>query len=236
MIEYPEKEKYTLEDLQRLMTLLRSPGGCAWDREQTHESIRRNLIEEAYEAAGAIDEGDRDHLLEELGDVLLQVVFHSELEREQGSFDLSDVADGTCRKLLRRHPHVFGAESASTGDGALDLWEAAKRRERKDQTLTGSMEAVTESLPALWRAEKLQKKAEKAGLPAMSGAEVASVLRAAADRAEAGEADGDGIGALLFASVSAARNCGTDPEAALHTACEDFIARCRDREENGEMR
>ena len=236
MIEYPKKEKYTLEDLQRLMTLLRSPGGCAWDREQTHESIRRNLIEEAYEAAGAIDEGDRDHLLEELGDVLLQVVFHAELEREQGGFDLSDVADGTCKKLLRRHPHVFGAERAENGDGALDLWEAAKRRERKDQTLAGSMEAVTESLPALWRAEKLQKKAEKAGLPAMSGPEIAACLRAAADRAEAGEPDGGGIGRLLFAAVAAARKTGTDPETALHAACEDYIARCRAREENGETK
>ncbi len=236
MIEYPKKEKYTLEDLLQLMTLLRSPDGCAWDREQTHESIRRNLIEEAYEAAGAIDEGDREHLLEELGDLLLQVVFHAELEREKGGFDLSDVADGTCKKLLRRHPHVFGAENASTGDGALDLWEAAKRRERKDQTLTGSMEAVTESLPALWRAEKLQKKAEKAGLAPMSGPEIASALRAAADKAERGCLDGDGVGSLLFAAVAAARKSGIDPEAALHAACEAYIATCRDQEQNGETR
>ena len=108
MIDFEKKSSYGVEDLREIVRILRAPGGCPWDREQDHHSIRRNLLEEAYEAAEAIDEGNPEHLQEELGDVLLQVVFHARMEEEQGGFDLDDVADGICKKLIYRHPHVFG--------------------------------------------------------------------------------------------------------------------------------
>ena len=126
MVDFTQKAQYTVEDLRRIVALLRAPGGCPWDGAQTHESIRRNFIEEAYEVAEAIDEQSPAHLKEELGDVLLQVVFHASLEEDAGRFDLDDVADGICKKLIFRHPHVFG----DGGEGTAESWEALKRREK----------------------------------------------------------------------------------------------------------
>lgn len=126
---------------------------------QTHQSIRRNFLEEAYEVAEAIDEGDLDHLKEELGDVLLQVVFHSSIEEDAGRFDLDDVADGVCRKLIYRHPHVFGDVSVQSTDEILSNWEELKKKEKGQATQADAVDAVARTLPALWRAEKVQKKA-----------------------------------------------------------------------------
>ena len=145
------------------MELLRSPEGCPWDRAQTHRSIRDNMLEEAYEAADAIDRGDMDNLKEELGDVLFQTVFHSALAQEAGAFTFDDVVDGVCKKLVFRHPHVFGTEDAADGSQALLVWDARKREEKGQRTAADTLDSVARALPALTRASKLQSKAAKAG-------------------------------------------------------------------------
>ncbi|MBO6055351.1 MAG: MazG family protein, partial [Oscillospiraceae bacterium] len=164
MVSYPEKEHYDYNDLVAIMRILRAPGGCVWDREQTHESIRRDFLEEVYEVCEAIDENSPEHLCEELGDALLQVVFHADIAEEEGWFNQLDVCDGICRKLIYRHPHVFGDVSVSSSAEVLDNWDALKRKEKEQQTQTDALRAVAKTLPALWRAEKLQHKAAKAGV------------------------------------------------------------------------
>ncbi|MEM5781292.1 MAG: MazG family protein, partial [Lawsonibacter sp.] len=163
MINFECTRSYGVKDLEEIVRILRAPGGCPWDAEQTHESIRRNFIEEAYEAVEAIDEKSPAHLREELGDVLLQVVLHAQMEAEIGAFDLDGVADGICKKLIFRHPHVFGDVTVSGSGEVLSNWEDLKREEKGQSTHTDALEAVARSLPALWRAEKVQKKAKKAG-------------------------------------------------------------------------
>lgn len=233
MIDFTRKERYGFDDLVELIRLLRAPDGCPWDREQTHASIRRNFLEETYEVLEAIDEDDPAHLCEELGDVLMQVVFHGEMEREAGRFTLDDVCDGVCRKLILRHPHVFGAVEVSGSEQVLENWEAIKRREKKQETWADTLRAVSRTLPATWRAEKLQKKAGKAGLrpdgPAGAAAnlsEKAGALREAVERgAGADEALGEALGEALFAAVGVAAALKADPEEALQSASERFIRR-----------
>lgn len=235
MVDFTQKAQYTVEDLRRIVALLRAPGGCPWDGAQTHESIRRNFIEEAYEVAEAIDEQSPAHLKEELGDVLLQVVFHASLEEDAGRFDLDDVADGICKKLIFRHPHVFGTAAADTSEEVLVNWEALKRQEKGQQTTADAMDAVARSLPALWRADKLQSKAARAGFEFadVSGAldkldEETRELREAVER---GTNFSEELGDVLFAAVKAGRFLNVDPEDALNATCEKFIARFRRVEE-----
>lgn len=224
MIHFEEKQTYTTDDLRRIVALLRAPGGCPWDAAQTHESIRRNFIEEAYEVAEAIDEKDPAHLKEELGDVLLQVVFHASIEEDAGRFTLDDVADGICKKMIHRHPHVFAGAQADP-----DSWEALKRQEKGQATYTDTLRAVAKSLPGLWRAEKLQSKAEKAGFewPNAQAAldklaeELGELQTAVAEESNIEEELGD----LLFAAVKVARFFHIDPETALAGTCEKFIRR-----------
>lgn len=209
------------------MALLRSDGGCPWDREQTHQSVRMNLLEEAYEAAEAIDLSDDVLLREELGDVLLQVIFHAQIALERGVFDIEGVADGVCKKLVERHPHVFSGLEVDGAGQVLVNWDEIKRRSKKIESHTGAMRAVAASLPALMRAEKIQKKAKKAGFdwPDVSGAmdklreEIGELESAGPDSAE------EELGDLLFAAVNAARFYGVDPELALTRASEKFIGR-----------
>ena len=236
MINYPEKAVYTYDDLVDILRILRAPGGCPWDREQTHESNRRNFLEEAYEAAEAIDRADPVLLKEELGDLLLQVVFHADIERQAGDFTMDDVADGEVRKMLFRHPHVFGGqETVQDADTVLEGWEAIKRREKGQQTTAQALDAVARSLPGLWRAEKLQSKAARDGFdwPDVSGAldkldeEVSELHRAAAGDGDVTEELGD----VLFAAVKVGRFAGVDPEVAIHGTCEKFIRRYRAVEE-----
>ena len=163
MVDFECMDSYGMEDLERIVALLRAPGGCPWDREQTHESIRRNMLEEAYEAAEAIDKKNPEHLKEELGDVLLQVVFHAQMAKEEGLFTFQDVVDGVAKKMVFRHPHVFGTVQAEDSDQALETWDAQKRQEKHQRTAGDTLDAVARSLPALIRAEKLQDKARKAG-------------------------------------------------------------------------
>lgn len=229
MIDFQCKASYNVGDLAQIVAILRAPGGCPWDREQTHASIRPNMLEEAYEVCEAIDQNDPDHLKEELGDVLLQVALHAQMERETGSFTLDDVADGICKKLIFRHPHVFGDVHAENADQALDAWDAMKRVEKSQTTYTDTLRAVARALPALWRAEKVQKKAKKAGFdwPDAQGAvdklsEEIGELRAAM----AGQGDvTEELGDLLFACVNVARFLAVDPEQALTQATDKFTDR-----------
>ena len=229
MIDFEYKSNYDVEDLRRIVAVLRGEGGCPWDREQTHESIRREFIEEVYEVVEAIDEGSPEHLREELGDVLLQVVFHASIEKDAGRFDLDDVADGICKKLILRHPHVFGGVTVSGSEEVLQNWDKIKRVEKHQATVTSSLESVAKSLPALWRAEKIRKKAAKAGFDWVSaeGAldkidEEAGELREAF---ASGGDTGEELGDLLFSCVNAARFLKKDPEEVLRAASHKFIAR-----------
>ena len=231
MVDFQYKDSYGVKDLEEIVRILRAPGGCPWDAEQTHQSIRRNFLEEAYEAMEAIDEGSPEHLEEELGDVLLQVVMHARMEQEAGRFDLDGVADGICKKLIYRHPHVFGDVAVSGTGEVLSNWEALKRKEKGQATNTDALEAVARALPALWRAEKVQKKARKAGFdwPDVSGAldklseELEELKTAAAEGTNVAEELGD----LLFSAVNAARFLKVDPEDALNGATDKFIGRFR---------
>ena len=225
------KEKYTVEDLRAIMTILRRPDGCPWDREQTHESIRRDLIEETYEVIEAINKGSAEMLAEELGDLLMQVVFHAEIEREKGVFDFDDVADGICKKLILRHPHVFGEVTVSGTDEVLKNWDAIKMATKRQKTATEAIESIPRELPALMRAEKVQKKAAKVGFdwPDVSGAfqkiceETAEVKTALADKDPA--ACKEELGDLLFAVVNVCRFAGVDAEEALTAATDKFSSR-----------
>ena len=225
MVNFEPKPTYNVEDLRQIVALLRAPGGCPWDGAQTHESLRRNFIEEAYEVAEAIDEASPAHLKEELGDGLLQVLFHASIEEDAGRFNLDEVADGICKKLIFRHPHVFG----QGGEGTPDSWEALKRQEKGQTTETETLQAVAKSLPGLWRAEKIQTKAARAGFewPNAQAAldklaeELAELQQAVAEDSNIEEELGD----LLFAAVKVARFFHIDAEEALAGTCEKFIRR-----------
>jgi len=226
VLDFLCKESYDLRDFVALVSYLRSPNGCPWDQVQTHESIRRNFLEETYEACEAIDAGDLVHMREELGDVLMQVLFHTDIEREAGHFDIDDVADAACKKLVYRHPHVFRRDEPDAPD-----WDTMKQRERAQTTTAEAMDSVARSLPALWRCDKIQAKAAKTGFewPDVHAAldkvdEETRELRAAVASGDT-EAIGDELGDLLFAAVKIARFAGIDPEQAAHAACEKFIRR-----------
>lgn len=250
MVDYRQKERYDLNDLREIIHILRHEGGCPWDQEQTHESIRRDLIEETCELAEAIDQKSLPGMEEELGDVLMQVIFHADIEADEGHFDLDDVADHIAKKMIFRHPHVFGETQVSGTGEVLQNWDALKRQEKHQDTYTDTLNAVARTLPALWRAEKVQKKAAKAGFqwpgtadavqkvteeagfqwPGIADAvkkvteEAEEVRRAVADD-EGRERLAEELGDLLFAAVNAARLAGEDPEALLHAATEKFIRR-----------
>jgi len=235
MVDFENKPKYDVYDLKKLMSLLRGPDGCPWDLEQTHESIRRNLLEEAYEAAEAISTGNTEDLIEELGDVLMQVVFHADIAQADGRFDLDDIADATCRKLIRRHPHVFGGAHAKDGSESLVFWEDIKREEKQYSSISDAMRSVASNLPALWRAEKIQKKAAKAGFDWPNYCGALSSLRSETDELEdAIKSDGsieEELGDLIFSAVNVARFFGIDPEEALGLASEKFLSRFSKLEE-----
>ena len=163
-MDFQYKEAYNITDLIGIMRILRSPDGCPWDKVQTHESIRQNFIEETYEAVEAIDKGDSPLLREELGDVLMQVIFHSLMEEEEGRFNFDDVCDDVCKKLIIRHPHVFGNVEADTPDEVLRNWDAIKMQTKSQQSFADSVDDVARSLPALMRAQKVQKRSAKSGM------------------------------------------------------------------------
>ena len=228
MLNFEGRDYYTLADFVRLISLLRSEDGCPWDRVQTHESIRRNFLEEVYEACEAMDEGDLPHMREELGDVLMQVLFHTDIEREAGHFDIDDVADAACKKLIDRHPHVFGTPEQRNQP---QDWEAEKRRERGQITTAQAMDGVSRALPALWRSDKVQRKAAAVGYEwpntQMAFEKLPEELEEVREAIALGDADKmeDELGDLLFATVKLARFLNIDPEKALHRSCDKFIRR-----------
>ena len=235
MINWSAKSSYTCKDLEEIVRILRHPGGCPWDQEQTHQSIRRNFLEESYEVAEAIDRDDGDALKEELGDVLLQVYFHTSIEEDAGRFTLDDVADGVCKKLIYRHPHVFGDVTVDSTDQVLSNWEELKKKEKHQATQADAVDAVARTLPALWRAEKMKKKAAKAGFDWRDVSGALDKLSEELDELKAAALSGDGdpveeLGDLLFSAVCVARFLDTDPEDALHAACDKFSARFRKME------
>ena len=229
MVEFTRKETYDFQDLVQIISLLRGPGGCPWDREQTHESIRRNFIEEAYEAVEAIDEQDADHLEEELGDVLLQILLHAEMEREKGNFDINGVANRLSQKMILRHPHVFGEVKVSGSEEVLTNWDAIKRVEKDQKTVTDSLNSVARSLPSLWRAEKVQKKAAKAGFdwPDVTGAldKLEEEIRELREAVAEGKGIEGELGDVLFSAVNVSRFLKIDPEEALTGSTDKFIRR-----------
>ena len=229
MIESPDAGQQ-LARLRAIMHRLRAPGGCPWDAEQTHESIVPNLIEEAYETVDTIQRGDHEHLKEELGDLLLQVVFHSEIAEGAGRFTLDDVARGISEKLVRRHPHVFGESDVATTDGVLEQWDAIKRAEKGDEEKP-YLHGVGKGLPGLIRASKLQKKAAKVGFdwPVETGV-IAKIREELLELQEAVDnqdlaAVAEEMGDLLFSVVNLARFRKIDPEILIAAANTKFETR-----------
>lgn len=235
MVNFERKETYSLQDLIEILRILRAPGGCPWDRAQTHLSDRRNFLEEAYEAAEAFDRDDPALMCEELGDMLMQVLFNIHIEEDAGRFTTDDVTDHICKKLIFRHPHVFGTAAADTSEEVLVNWEALKRQEKGQQTTADAMDAVARSLPVLWRADKLQSKAARAGFEFadISGAldKLDEEMRELREAVERGTNFSEELGDVLFAAVKAGRFLNVDPEDALNATCEKFIARFRRVEE-----
>lgn len=228
-----QKGSYDFSDLCDIMRILRSEGGCPWDREQDHKSIRNNFIEETYEVIEAIDTGDMKLLREELGDVLLQVVFHARMEEEAGTFDISDVANDICVKLISRHPHIFADVKADTSEAVLSNWEKIKKEEKSRRTVTDTLRSVPFMLPALMRAQKVGKSAAKVGFDFPDAAQaMKKVYEEAAETEQVmsgstpdAERLFEEIGDLLFAAVNVARLCGVDSESALSSAADKFISR-----------
>ncbi len=230
-IHYPKKESYDVEDLRRIVEHLRSEDGCPWDREQTHTSIRQDLLEETYEAAEAIDLGDRDLLKEELGDVLLQVMLHSRMEEEVDSFSFDDVCDGICRKLLIRHPHVFADVTADTTEEVLTNWEKIKQESKGQTTQAEAVKSVPKTFPALMRAQKVQKRAGKAGFDYPDTVWAMDDVEDSLDQLQDAMEDNDSdacekeLGNALFSLVNVARKLGLNGEQALTKATERYICR-----------
>ena len=231
MVEYQQKEFYRIGDLVDIVRLLRGEGGCPWDREQTHKSIKSDLIEETCEVIEAIDLEDKALLREELGDVLLQVVFHCRIEEETESFNFDDVCDEICKKLIIRHPHVFGDVTANTTDQVLKNWDAIKMETKGQETYTDTLTSVAKSLPALMRAQKVGKRAMRAGMDFRCAEDAVACISNEKAELDAAIANGDKanieeeIGDLLFSCVNAARHLGVDAEQALKDATEKFIKR-----------
>lgn len=236
MVSFTRKDCYRIEDLMEILRLLRGEGGCPWDREQTHQSIRMEFIEETYEAVEAIDTNDIPLMREELGDVLLQVAFHCQIEREQGSFTFDDVCDEVCKKLIERHPHVFGELNLSDTEAVLKNWDKIKQ-EKKQQSNTDTLTAVSKALPALMRAQKVGKRAMRAGMDFDNAQDAfACVSQETAELQEAMQSGTqeqveEELGDLLFSCVNTARHLHVDAEEALTRATEKFIRRFQKTEE-----
>ncbi len=234
----PTAEQSPIARLREIMHILRAPGGCPWDAEQSHESLVKHLLEEAYEVAEAIRGGDRDEIVDELGDLLLQPVFHAEIANETGAFDFDDIASAICEKLIRRHPHVFGDSDADNPEAVLRQWEEIKSQEKTGANRVESstqqsylVEKVNEGLPALMVADKLQSKVAKVGFDWPDNGPVTDKIKEETEEViealESGdeEAIREEIGDLLFAVVNIARRTGHDAEILLMEANRKFLKR-----------
>lgn len=237
-----KKDKYDVYDMVDIVKILRSENGCPWDKVQTHSTIKKDMIEEAYEVAEAIDMQSPEMMREELGDVMLQVVFHSVIEEEKGNFVLDDVADELCKKLIVRHPHVFGDVQADTVDKVLTNWDAIKKETKGQQTFTDTLESVPKNFPALMRAQKLTKRASRAGVDFQKGddgfeGDIYELIKTAIEDIKISEREGrkpaGEIGDLLMLTAALARRLDVDAEEALADTCNEFTARFRQLESRG---
>ena len=226
-----EKTRFTTEDLQEIIVRLRAPDGCPWDKVQTNESIKMSAVEEAYELVDAIDTGDDEKIMEETGDILLQAVFHAVMKAETGAFDLTDVLTGLCVKLITRHTHVFGGDKAENESGALSVWEKNKMTEKHQETFADSVNDVPKCFPAAMRAQKIGKRAAKAGMDFASAKDAANRLNEelaeffeAYKRGDKAETEKE-LGDVLFAAVNVGRKAGCDCEKALKESAERFAKR-----------
>lgn len=222
---------YTFDDLCQIMELLRGEGGCPWDREQNHKSIRKNLIEETYEVVEAIDNEDNILMREELGDFILQAVFHAQIAKEENAFDIGDVCNDICSKLIIRHPHIFASTVASTSAEVLNNWDAIKTVTKAQKSVTEKLHSIPPSLPALMRAYKAGEKAAKVNFDFVSDKQALEKLEEEIN--EFSEAAGNGnfkemqdeLGDILFSAVNVARRYGIEPEEALNASTSKFIKR-----------
>ena len=223
--------RHSVEGLMQLMRRLRAPGGCPWDGEQTHESLKKTLLEESWEVIDAIDRKDADDLCEELGDLLMQIAFHVVIEEEHASFTLRDVATGITNKMIFRHPHVFGTTHVENSDEVLVNWEKLKKQEKHQSSVASAMDAVPKSFPSLLRAYKIQKKAADVGFDWSSAEEALPKVHEEADevldalRGNDPDHIADEVGDLFFAAVNVARLKKVDPDLALTAATDKFEKR-----------
>lgn len=232
---FEARTRYGYYDLVTVMQRLRAPGGCPWDREQTHESLKGDLIEECYELNDAIDEQDDAHIIEELGDVLMDIVFHATIADEQGRFNQNDVADGIVKKMIYRHPHVFGTEKAESSEDVLKRWDELKQKEKNQKTQKEVLCAVPKRFPALMRSSKVQKRARKVGFDWSDAFEALPKVYEELDELKAAMRGSGSVpeeaGDLLFALVNVVRLLGFDSEQLLHDATDKFITRFGKMEE-----
>ena len=226
-----EKTRFSIADLQEIIACLRAPNGCPWDRVQTNESIKMSAVEEAYELVDAIDLEDDEKILEETGDILLQAVFHAVIKAETGAFNLTDVLTGLCQKLITRHTHVFGQDTATEEEGALSVWEKNKKEEKHHVTYADSVNDVPKCFPAAMRAQKIGKRASKAGMDFASVADATAKLNEEiaefTDAYQSGDAEKTEreLGDVLFSIVNIGRKAGCDCEKALKESAERFAKR-----------
>ena len=219
-MDFQIKERYDINDLLKIIEMLRDPvNGCPWDKVQTHKTIRKNFIEETYEVIEAIDNDDKELMKEELGDVLMQVLLHSQFEAEENVFSFADVVDGTAQKLVLRHPHIFAGFDNKTVDGVLQKWEEIKQQEKGQKTVTETLDAIPKSFPALMYAQKLQKRAIAGGLVKYTVQDTVAAIRAQLDEIEAKAAAGEDVsglsGRLLFDTVALTAATKNDAEEVL---------------------
>lgn len=220
------EKKYTFQDLLDIVKKLRGEGGCPWDMEQTHQSIKQSIIEEGYELIETLDNEDWENVADESGDLLLQVVFHAQIGKENGEYSIDDVINAICRKLIHRHPHVFGDVKVKDADEVLANWNQIKRDDRGQKSVAQDMEGVSKYLPSLMRAQKIQSKAEKGGYvfsePVFAAESIANLLNVMLGNTEPEIAE-KYIGKVLFETVSIAKKMGIDAETALNRQIETFV-------------
>lgn len=240
--DFEYKDRYTFEDLVVIMKMLRAEDGCPWDAAQTHESIKNNFIEETYEVIEAINKKDSALLCEELGDVLLQVVFHAQMESEKNVFDIGDVSDGICKKLIQRHPHVFGDVNVGGVDDVLTNWENIKNKTKNRKTVSESMASVPRELPALMRSAKVQSKAKKVGFDWEEIEPVYEKMYEEIDELKQAVKEQDKahiqeeLGDVLFVAVNLSRFIDCDAEECLNMSTDKFIDRFKQVEKFANQR
>jgi tetrapyrrole methylase family protein/MazG family protein len=234
------KEKYDFNDLLEIMARLRAENGCPWDREQTHESLRIYMLEETYEVLEALESGDKGKFCNELGDLLLQIVFHAQIAKETGDFDIGDVTAEVCKKLISRHPHIFGSVKADTAEKVVENWEAIKKKEKQIKSQTGVLRDVPPILPALMRSYKVQQKAAQVGF---DWDDIEDVFRKVEEeirelrdvyKSNNVERITDELGDAFFALVNLSRFLNVQPELALNGTIGKFIRRFEYIEKQGE--